>query len=151
MGAVFSQQEDIPCKNLPFLPRWTPTATPPFWEFDGFSICSGPGGNKYIERPNAFEPSVPTQNIPPLKIYFYDVILPLIWSDYSGVSVLAFLRPEDHDPREAQWGHQRAFGAGSTMDCPYSLIEIKNQLRETSCGAPWITAIREVRPWEIGC
>ena len=28
-------------------------------------------------------------------------------------------------PREAQWGHQRAFGAGSKMDCPNSLIEIE--------------------------
>ena len=28
-------------------------------------------------------------------------------------------------PREAQWGHQRAFSAGSTMDCPNSLIEIE--------------------------
>ena len=93
MGAVFSQQEDIPCKNLLFLPRWTP----PFWEFDGFSICSGPGGSKFIVRPNAFEPPAPTQNIPPLKLYFYDVILRPIWSNYSGVSVLAFLRPEDHE------------------------------------------------------
>jgi hypothetical protein len=118
MGTVFSQQEDIPCKNLLFLPRWTP----PFWEFDGFSICSGPGGSKFIVRPNAFEPPAPTQNIPPSK-YFYDVILlaylvQLFWG--IGACILA-----PGGPREAPWGHQRAFGAGSTMDCPNSLIEIE--------------------------
>ena len=30
-------------------------------------------------------------------------------------------------PREAQWGHQRAFCAGSKMDCPDSLIEISSE------------------------
>ena len=29
--------------------------------------------------------------------------------------------------REAQWGHQGAFCAGSTMDCPNSLIEISSE------------------------
>lgn len=47
--------------------------------------------------------------------YFYDMILPLIlvhqiWG--IGVCTLAPGGPEKH----SQWGHQRAFSAGSTMD-----------------------------------
>ena len=74
----------------------------------------GPGGSQYIERHRAFEPLVPTQSISPLYIYFYDVILllflvHLFWG--IGARILA-----PGGPRKAQWGHQRAFGAGSKMD-----------------------------------
>ena len=46
-------------------------------------------------------------------------------------------------PRKAQWGHQRAFGAGSKTDCFSfsSLIEISSV--KTSCGTPRISAILE--------
>ena len=62
------------------------------------------------------------RKFPPQK-YFYNVILlaylvQLFWG--IGACILA-----PGGPREAPWGHQRAFGAGSTMDCPNSLIEIE--------------------------
>ena len=57
---------------------------------------------------------MPTQSISPLYIYFYDVILLLMlvhlfWG--IGARILA-----PGGPREAQWGHLRAFGAGSKME-----------------------------------
>ena len=78
--------------------------------------------------------------------YFYDMILPLIlvhqiWG--IGVCTLAPGGPEKH----SQWGHQRAFSAGSTMDRSNSwLIGISSEI--ISCGTPRITAIHEVCPWE---
>ena len=66
--------------------------------------------------------------------YFYDVILlltlvHLFWG--IGARILA-----PGGPREAQWGHQRAFSAGLKMDCPNSFIEISSE--KTSRGAPRI-------------
>ena len=78
--------------------------------------------------------------------YFYDMILPLIlvhqiWG--IGVCTLAPGGPEKH----SQWGHQRAFSAGSTMDRSNSwVIGISSEI--ISCGTPRITAIHEVCPWE---
>ena len=78
--------------------------------------------------------------------YFYDMILPLIlvyqiWG--IGVSTFAPAGPEKH----SQWGHHRAFGAGSTMDRSNSwLIGISSEI--ISCGTPRRTAIHEVCPWE---
>ena len=68
------------------------------------------------------------------RTYFYDVILLLIlvhifWG--IGARILA-----PGGPREAQWGHQRAFSAGSKMDCPNSFIEVSSE--KTSCGKPRI-------------
>ena len=68
------------------------------------------------------------------ETYFYDVILlqilvHLFWG--IGARILA-----PGGPREAQWGHRRAFGAGSKMDCPNSFIEISPE--KTSRGTPRI-------------
>ena len=68
------------------------------------------------------------------ETYFYDVILLLIlvhlfWG--IGARILA-----PGGPREAQWGHQRAFSAGSKMDCPNSFVEISSE--KTSRGTPRI-------------
>ena len=78
--------------------------------------------------------------------YFYGMILPLIlvhqiWG--IGDCTLAPGGPEKH----SQWGHRRAFSAGSTMDRSNSwLIGISSEI--ISCGTPRITAIHEVCPWE---
>jgi len=139
MGAVFSQQEDIPCKN----PLLSPLDSPVLG-IRRFLYMFGPGGSQYIERHHAFGPPVPTQSISPSILYFYDVILLLIlvhlfWG--IGACILA-----PGGPRKAQWGHQRAFGAGSKMDCFSSLIEISSE--KTSCGTPRISAIPEICPWD---
>ena len=140
MGAVFSQQEYIPCKNLLLSPLDSPVLG-----IRRFLYMFGPGGSQYIERRHhAFGPPVPTQSISPSILYFYDVVLLLIlvhlfWG--IGACILA-----PGGPRKAQWGHRRAFCAGSKMDCFGSLIEMSSE--KTSCGTPRISAIPEICPWE---
>ena len=62
------------------------------------------------------------RTFPPQKIFLRRdppaYLVQLFWG--IGACILA-----PGGPREAPWGHQRAFGAGSTMDCPNSLIEIE--------------------------
>ena len=81
----------------------------------------------------------------PPSIYFYDVILLLILDHLFWGIGACILAPGG--PRKAQCGHQRAFGAGSKMDCFSSLIEISSV--KTSCGTPRISAIPEICPWEL--
>ena len=91
MGAVFSQQEDIPYKNLLLSPLDSPVLG-----IRRFLYMFGPGGSQYIERHHAFGPPVPTQSISPSILYFYDVILLLILVHlFWGIG--ACIRPEDHE------------------------------------------------------
>ena len=54
------------------------------------------------------------------ETYFYDLILLLILVHiFWGISACIIAPGE---PRKSQWEHQRAFGAGSKMDCFSSLI-----------------------------
>ncbi len=69
------------------------------------------------------------------------ILVHLFWG--IGACILA-----PGGPRKAQWGHQRAFGAGSKMDSFSSLIEISSELRENLVWDTLYTAIPEICPWE---